>query len=297
MAFAGIGGFTVSKLATEHGLGVPHRPVLGAVAATGDRPGRCAARASRVRGVNLAIVTFGRGRRRREPGVQEPGAVRRPDRRAGAAARLPRCQVRPERRSSFGDGKLPSPLFGIFCLMVVIALAPRRGQPPAVGDRTPVARGAHQRAGRRGRRHQRGAAPSCWRSPWRRSSPASPAHCRRTASARSRRRPSAASRRSASSPSPTSAASPASTGAMHRRACSWRTVLVFTALDSWFDVDPAFTALLGGIGLIVTAVVHNPKAWPERSAELRGSMAPIRRRSRPRPSGLPGSRSLDRRRR
>jgi branched-chain amino acid transport system permease protein len=33
--------------------------------------------------------------------------------------------------------------------------------------------------------------------------------------------------------------------------------LAFTALNSWFSVDPAFTTLLGGVGLILTAVVHN----------------------------------------
>jgi branched-chain amino acid transport system permease protein len=32
--------------------------------------------------------------------------------------------------------------------------------------------------------------------------------------------------------------------------------VAFTALHSWLRIDPAFTNLVGGVGLIVTAVVH-----------------------------------------
>ena len=56
-AFAGIGGFTVSKLMTAHGIGFPIGPLVGALAATAI--GLLAALpALRVRGVNLAIVTL-----------------------------------------------------------------------------------------------------------------------------------------------------------------------------------------------------------------------------------------------
>ena len=57
LAFAGIGGFAVSKLATQAGIGFPIGPLLGALAAMAI--GLIAAvPALRVRGVNLAIVTF-----------------------------------------------------------------------------------------------------------------------------------------------------------------------------------------------------------------------------------------------
>jgi hypothetical protein len=61
---------------------------------------------------------------------------------------------------------------------------------------------------------------------------------------------------------------------------------MFTALDSWFGVDPAFTALLGGIGLIVTAVVHNEGMAGALTELRRPAMALTRRRS-VRPSSLP----------
>jgi branched-chain amino acid transport system permease protein len=62
--------------------------------------------------------------------------------------------------------------------------------------------------------------------------------------------------------------------------------VMFTALDSWFGVDPAFTALLGGIGLIVTAVVHNEGMAGALTELRRPAMALTRRRS-VRPSSLP----------
>ena len=121
MAFAGVGGFTVSKLAMHHGLGFPLGPILGAAVAM--IVGLAAAvPALRVRGVNLAIVTLAAaatvenlvfGNSALSGGIH------------GAPVPAPHLlglNFGPNDVSSIGDGKLPSPLFGIFCLLVVVGL-------------------------------------------------------------------------------------------------------------------------------------------------------------------------------
>ena len=241
--------------------------------------------ALRVRGVNLAIVTLALGGHRREPGVQE----RRARRAAWKGRRCPRhdCSAwsfGPNDAASFGDGKLPSPVVrDLVPPAVVVAPGGPRREPsgvrrpdvscsrsaPTSGPPRPVA--------------STWPAPSSWPSRWRRSSPASAARCRRTGSAPFRRRRSAASRRSASSPSPTSG--DLERDRRHARGAAGGQRLGFTALDRWFGVEPGFVNLLGGLGLIITAIVH-----PEG---LAGGLQSVRRSGaalHPPPGGPAGCR-------
>ena len=58
----------------------------------------------------------------------------------------------------------------------------------------------------------------------------------------------------------------------------------FTILDRWFDVDPGeFTLLLGGLGLILTAIL-NPEGIAGGFARLASEASRARRRPRPGPT-------------
>src|SRR5256885_15198449 len=71
MAFAGVGGFTVSKLAMHHGLGFPIGPILGAAVAV--VVGLAAALpALPARRVNPALLTLAAAAPPREPRVAHP---------------------------------------------------------------------------------------------------------------------------------------------------------------------------------------------------------------------------------
>ena len=122
MAFAGVAGFTVSKLAVDHGIGFPLAPLAGALAAT--IVGLIAAvPALRVRGVNLAIVTLAAAATVENLVFRNSalsGGIK------GAPVPPPRLfglHFGPNDATSLGDGKLPSPVFGIFCVLVLVALA------------------------------------------------------------------------------------------------------------------------------------------------------------------------------
>jgi branched-chain amino acid transport system permease protein len=121
MAFAGVGGFTVSKLAVDHGIGFPIGPLAGALVAMAL--GLLAAvPALRVRGVNLAIVTLAAAATVENLVFRNSalsGGIN------GAPVPAPRflgVKFGPNDAASFGDGKLPSPLFALFCLVVVVGL-------------------------------------------------------------------------------------------------------------------------------------------------------------------------------
>jgi branched-chain amino acid transport system permease protein len=121
MAFAGIAGFTLSKLTTDFGVPFPFGPLIGATVAV--LFGLVAAvPALRVRGVNLAVVTLAAAV------AIENFVFKNPSCSGGdQGARVP-----PPRFLGLGfgpndpgslDDKLPNPWFGVFCLVVVVFLA------------------------------------------------------------------------------------------------------------------------------------------------------------------------------
>jgi branched-chain amino acid transport system permease protein len=121
IALAGVGGYTVSKLAANLGIGFPFGPLIGACVATLFGL-VVAVSALRVRGVNLAIVTLA-GAVALENFVFDNtswgGGVN------GAPTAPPHLlglNLGPNALDSWTDGKLPSPVFGFVCLAVVIGL-------------------------------------------------------------------------------------------------------------------------------------------------------------------------------
>ncbi len=254
LAFAGIGGFAVSKLATQAGIGFPIGPLLGALAAMAV--GLIAAvPALRVRGVNLAIVTFAAAAAVENLLFKNSalsGGL------AGAPVAPPRflgIKFGPNDPAPFGDGKLPSPQFGIFCLAVVIALAVvvsnlRRS---ATGRQLLAVR-TNERAAAAGGISVAGAKLLAF---------ALAAFIAGIGGALSAYRfgsVSAASFGSFASIGFLAFAYLGGISSVTGAVIGGTLVangLAFTALSSWFGVDPAFTMLLGGVGLILTAVVHN----------------------------------------
>ena len=254
LAFAGIAGFTVSKLATQAGIGFPIGPLLGALAAMAI--GLIAAvPALRVRGVNLAIVTFAAAAAVENLLFKNSalsGGL------AGAQVPPPRflgIKFGPNDAAPFGDGKLPSPQFGIFCLAVVIALAVvvcnlRRS---ATGRQLLAVR-TNERAAAAGGISVAGAKLLAF---------ALASFIAGIGGALSAYRfgsVSAASFGSFASIGFLAFAYLGGISSVTGAVIGGTLVangLAFTALSSWFGVDPAFTMLLGGVGLILTAVVHN----------------------------------------
>ena len=122
LALAGVGGYTVSKLAANAGIAFPLGPLLGALVAAGFGL-LAAASALRVRGVNLAIVTIAAAVALKAfvfDNTSWGGGV------TGSPTPSPTLfgyNLGPDGSYSWTDGKLPSPVFGFVCLAVVIALA------------------------------------------------------------------------------------------------------------------------------------------------------------------------------
>jgi branched-chain amino acid transport system permease protein len=121
IALAGVGGYAVSKLSADAGIGFPFGPLIGASVAT--LVGLLAAvSALRVRGVNLAIVTLA-GAVMLEDfvfdntswGGGSNGAPTPPPHLFG-------LNLGPNALYSWTDGKLPSPVFGFVCLAIVIGV-------------------------------------------------------------------------------------------------------------------------------------------------------------------------------
>ncbi|MGZ6999356.1 MAG: ABC transporter permease [Acidimicrobiia bacterium] len=121
MTIAGVAGFTLSKLATDWSVPFPVGPLVGAAVAALFGL-LTAIPALRVRGVNLAVVTlafavtienFVFKNTSWNGGLN--GATVPPPRLFGFA-------FGPNHVTTFGDGKLPNPFFGLFCLIVVVLL-------------------------------------------------------------------------------------------------------------------------------------------------------------------------------
>ena len=276
MAFAGIGGFTVSKLATDLGIGFPLAPILGAVAAM--LVGLVAALpALRVRGVNLAIVTLASAAAVENLVFKNAALSGGIEGAPVPAPRLLGVGLGPNDAASFGDGKLPSPLFGILCLLVVVALAilvvnVRRS---ATGRQLLAVR-TNERAAAAGGINVTGAKLLAF---------ALAAFIAGIAGTLSAYR--------FGSVSATTFGSFASigflafaylggissvTGAM-LGGLLVANGLGFTALDRWFHVEPGFVNLLGGLGLIITAIVHPEGLAGGLQALRRAARLPIRRRA------------------
>lgn len=117
MVLAGISGFLLSKLTTEHDVPFPVSPLLGAVGAT--LVGLLVAvPALRVRGVNLAIVTFAFAVAMQEFLFKNPsinGGL------AGALVNVPEA-IDPKNDVAFDKGQGANPWFTIFCLVVAALL-------------------------------------------------------------------------------------------------------------------------------------------------------------------------------
>ncbi|CAB4929342.1 unannotated protein [freshwater metagenome] len=122
MALAGFAGFTLSQLSDKAGVGFPIAPILGALGATVI--GMIAAiPALRVRGVQLAIVTLAAALSIQTLIFTNPiwsnGL-------SGANVPPPRLfdlKFGLTDPTSLGDGKIPNPWFGIFCVITVVLLA------------------------------------------------------------------------------------------------------------------------------------------------------------------------------
>lgn len=128
MMLAGISGFTLSKLTAASGihwgsvtlipkLPFPFSPLVGAVFAT--IVGMLVALpAIRIRGVNLAIVTFAFAIAMNDFLFKNPGVS---GGFKGAPVKAPKA-IDPLRTVTFSRGKGANSWFGVFCLLVVVAL-------------------------------------------------------------------------------------------------------------------------------------------------------------------------------
>ena len=121
MTIAGVAGFTLSKLVTDWNVPFPIGPLAGAAVAALFGL-LTAIPALRVRGVNLAIVTLAFA-------VTIESFVFKNTAWNGGlnGAKVPPPSVfglvfGPNHVTTFGDGKLPNPFFGVFCLIVVVVL-------------------------------------------------------------------------------------------------------------------------------------------------------------------------------
>ena len=120
VALGGICAFAVSKLAMQWGIGFPWGPLIGTAAATLFGL-VTAVSALRVRGVNLAVVTIAAALAIERFGFENASWGAGP---AGSLVPPPHLgglDLGPD--ASFGDGKLPSPVFGFVCLAVVVLVA------------------------------------------------------------------------------------------------------------------------------------------------------------------------------
>lgn len=122
MALAGFAGFTVARLSDAWGLGFPVAPVLGALSATVVGV-VFAVPALRVRGTQLAIVTLAAGLAIQSLVFRNPvwsngleGAQVPPPSFLG-------WDFGPTADAPFGDGNIPNPVFGMVCVVFVCVLA------------------------------------------------------------------------------------------------------------------------------------------------------------------------------
>jgi branched-chain amino acid transport system permease protein len=122
LSIAGFAGFTLSRLSASAGLGFPIAPLLAVAAAT-LLGVLVALPALRIRGVQLAAVTMAAAL------AIENFVFNNPTWAGGfGGAQVPApsflgFDFGPQASTSLGDGQLPSPLFGFFCLLVTLVLA------------------------------------------------------------------------------------------------------------------------------------------------------------------------------
>ncbi len=279
MTIAGIAGFSLSKLAGTYGVPFPLGPLIGAVVATAC--GLLAAiPALRVRGVNLAVVTLAAA-------VAIENAVFRNQTWSGSAegARVPPPRLfglrfGPNDPGSF-DGKIPNPWFGIFCLAVVVALALTvvKLRASATGRRMLAVRSNERAAAAVG---------------------VSVAGTKLLAFALASFIAGLAGTLSGyrfGSVSPAVFGSSASllllafaylggitsvTGAV-LGGCLVAGGVNFAALDQWFGIPDDYTVLLGGLGLIVTAVL-NPEGIAGAARDISRRLRTAATRHAPRPA-------------
>ncbi len=121
LALAGVAGFTVSKLAEEHGVPFPVAPLLAALVAAAV--GVIAALpALRVRGVNLAVVTLAAAVTLEEMAFKNSAISG-----GSAGALVPSPSVfgvrfGPTDSFLFGDDKIPTAGFGLVLLLIVLIM-------------------------------------------------------------------------------------------------------------------------------------------------------------------------------
>lgn len=122
MALAGFAGFAMAKLTASAGIGFPFAPIIGALSAA--VVGVLAALpALRLRGVQLAVVTMAAAVAIQNLVFKNPdwaGGLR------GAVVPPPELfgfEFGPITATGLGDGEIPNPWFGIFCVLVVVGLA------------------------------------------------------------------------------------------------------------------------------------------------------------------------------
>lgn len=121
MSLAGVSAFILANFATKFGIGFPLGPVLGALGAVAVAL-LVGYAALRVRGVHLAIVTLAFAVAVTALVFQNAAWSRQ-----GAGAEVPAPTIfgwsfGPNNTVNFGDGQIPSPVFGVFCLLVVLLL-------------------------------------------------------------------------------------------------------------------------------------------------------------------------------
>jgi branched-chain amino acid transport system permease protein len=120
VALGGVCAFAVSKLAMQWGVGFPWGPLIGTAIAT--LFGLVTAiSALRVRGVNLAVVTIAAAVAIERFGFENPSWGAGPGGSLVPSPHIGGLVLGPN--ASFGDGKLPSPVFGFVCLAVVVAVS------------------------------------------------------------------------------------------------------------------------------------------------------------------------------
>lgn len=120
MAYAGFAGFLLSKLASA-GLGFPLAPLFGALGAA--VLGLVTAfPALRIRGVQLAVATLATGVAIQAMIFENPLLNGKLQSASVPPPKFLGLHFGPLDPTSFGDGKLPNPWFGVFCVIVVMLL-------------------------------------------------------------------------------------------------------------------------------------------------------------------------------
>jgi branched-chain amino acid transport system permease protein len=128
MTLAGVSGFALSKVATDHGWPFPLGPIFGALVAVAFGM-IIAVPALRVRGVNLAVVTLAAAVAVenfvfKNPSWAAGGGGARVDPPTLGPAKFGPNELTAWKLIGYeGDNKLPNPWFGVFCVIVALLLA------------------------------------------------------------------------------------------------------------------------------------------------------------------------------